>query len=118
MNCLPAINLDKLRNKDYRVITSVALMSPLAPLTLTLPIIYSMTETNVQDIQVHEPGSKHSSLLDGPGGFDRTWFMGTWGVAWSTLPMWEKTRGGSFFGNPSALSSQPTNGLGSTKLMI
>jgi hypothetical protein len=20
--------------------------------------------------------------------------MGTWGVAWSTLPMWEKTRGG------------------------
>jgi hypothetical protein len=19
--------------------------------------------------------------------------MGTWGVAWSTLPMWEKTRG-------------------------
>lgn len=52
-----------------------------------------MTETNVQDIQVHEPGSKHSSLQDGPGGFDRTWFMGTWGVAWSTLPMWEKTRG-------------------------
>lgn len=49
------------------------------------------------NIQVHEPGSKHASLQSGPGGFDRTWFMGTWGVAWSTLPMWEKTRG-MFFG--------------------
>jgi hypothetical protein len=66
-----------------------------------------MAETNVQDIQVHEPGSKHSSLLDGPGGFDRTWFMGTWGVAWSTLPMWEKTRGGSSSSiHPRSLLSQ------------
>jgi hypothetical protein len=44
--------------------------------------------TDQPQIQIHEPGSTHASLVDGPGGFDRTWFLGTWGVAWSTLPMW------------------------------
>ncbi|KAK4688154.1 hypothetical protein P7C73_g1958, partial [Tremellales sp. Uapishka_1] len=40
-------------------------------------------------ITVHPPSSSHSSLADAPGGFDRTWFMGKWGVCWSTLPMWK-----------------------------
>ena len=39
-------------------------------------------------ITVNEPASAATSLADAPGGFDRTWFLGTWGDAWSTLPMW------------------------------
>lgn len=46
-------------------------------------------EPSAPAIEVHEPGSKHPSLADGPGGFSREWFMGKWGVAWSTLPMWK-----------------------------
>ncbi|KIR77199.1 hypothetical protein I306_05790 [Cryptococcus gattii EJB2] len=38
---------------------------------------------------LHHPGSTHSSLSDGPDGFDRSWFMGKWDVVWSTLPMWK-----------------------------
>ncbi|KAK8864435.1 hypothetical protein IAR55_001684 [Kwoniella newhampshirensis] len=38
---------------------------------------------------VHPPASAHPSLADSPGGFDRSWFMGKWGVVWSTLPMWK-----------------------------
>ncbi|EAL23603.1 hypothetical protein CNBA2500 [Cryptococcus deneoformans B-3501A] len=38
---------------------------------------------------LHKPGSTHPSLSDGPDGFDRSWFMGKWGVVWSTLPMWK-----------------------------
>lgn len=40
-------------------------------------------------ITLHEPGSAHESLADGPNGFDRSWFMGKWVVAWSTLPLWK-----------------------------
>jgi hypothetical protein len=84
---------------------SFYLCSSFFPHRTKLPIM-----TEVQDIQVHEPGSKHSSLLDGPGGFDRKWFMGTWGVAWSTLPMWEKTRGKStlFSLSRASFSEPPT----------
>ncbi|OWZ60151.1 hypothetical protein C356_00285 [Cryptococcus neoformans c45] len=38
---------------------------------------------------LHKPSSTHPSLSDGPDGFDRSWFMGKWGVVWSTLPMWK-----------------------------
>ncbi|OCF40372.1 hypothetical protein I317_05807 [Kwoniella heveanensis CBS 569] len=38
-------------------------------------------------ITIHPPGSDHPSLSE--QGFDRSWFMGRWGVAWSTLPMWK-----------------------------
>ncbi|WVQ80760.1 hypothetical protein IAT38_002865 [Cryptococcus sp. DSM 104549] len=40
-------------------------------------------------IAIHPPASSHPTLAEGPGGFDRSWFMGKWGVAWSTLPMWK-----------------------------
>jgi hypothetical protein len=40
-------------------------------------------------MKIHRPGSDHPSLADVSGGFDRTWFMGRWGVVWSTLPMWK-----------------------------
>lgn len=46
------------------------------------------TSTPVAAARIHAPGSTDSTLADGPNGFDRKWFMGTWGVAWSTLPMW------------------------------
>ncbi|OXG54921.1 hypothetical protein J010_00257 [Cryptococcus neoformans] len=38
---------------------------------------------------LHKPSSTHPSLSDGPDGFDRSWFMGKWGVVWSTLPLWK-----------------------------
>ncbi|ODN94245.1 hypothetical protein L198_05101 [Cryptococcus wingfieldii CBS 7118] len=42
------------------------------------------------DIAIHPPGSTHPTLTEGgPEGFDRSWFMGKWGIAWSTLPMWK-----------------------------
>ncbi|WWD17267.1 hypothetical protein CI109_101705 [Kwoniella shandongensis] len=47
------------------------------------------TASTSTSIAIHPPSSSHPSLADGPGGFDRTWFMGKWGVAWSTLPMWK-----------------------------
>lgn len=34
---------------------------------------------------VNPPGSSAPELLD----FDSNWFMGTWSVIWSTLPMWK-----------------------------
>nr|ODN97581.1 hypothetical protein L204_02999 [Cryptococcus depauperatus CBS 7855] len=43
-------------------------------------------------IIIHSPGSSHSSLADRPNGFDRTWFMGKWVVAWSTLPIWKEKK--------------------------
>nr|XP_018262945.1 uncharacterized protein I303_04434 [Kwoniella dejecticola CBS 10117]OBR85103.1 hypothetical protein I303_04434 [Kwoniella dejecticola CBS 10117] len=39
------------------------------------------------DITIHPPSSDHPSLSEGT--FDRSSFMGKWGVAWSTLPMWK-----------------------------
>lgn len=30
-----------------------------------------------------------SMVLADVGGFDRSWMLGTWHVAWSTLPMWK-----------------------------
>ncbi|KAK6910043.1 hypothetical protein I203_104072 [Kwoniella mangroviensis CBS 8507] len=39
------------------------------------------------EITIHPPSSTHPSLSEGT--FDRSWFMGKWGVAWSTLPMWK-----------------------------
>ncbi|OWT41912.1 hypothetical protein C362_00278 [Cryptococcus neoformans Bt1] len=42
---------------------------------------------------LHKPSSTHPSLSDGPDGFDRSWFMGKWGVVWSTLPMWKDKKG-------------------------
>ncbi|UOH79257.1 hypothetical protein LQV05_000252 [Cryptococcus neoformans] len=41
---------------------------------------------------LHKPSSTHPSLSDGPDGFDRSWFMGKWGVVWSTLPMWKSNK--------------------------
>ncbi|WVQ72471.1 hypothetical protein IAR50_002023 [Cryptococcus sp. DSM 104548] len=42
------------------------------------------------DVAIHSPGSAHTTLTEGgPEGFDRSWFMGKWGIAWSTLPMWK-----------------------------
>jgi hypothetical protein len=38
-------------------------------------------------ILVHAPSSEHPSLAE--GAFDRSSFMGKWGVAWSTLNMWK-----------------------------
>ncbi|WRT66405.1 uncharacterized protein IL334_003361 [Kwoniella shivajii] len=38
-------------------------------------------------ITLHPPSSKDRSLCEGT--FDRQWFMGKWGVAWSTLSMWK-----------------------------
>ncbi|WWC89299.1 uncharacterized protein L201_004220 [Kwoniella dendrophila CBS 6074] len=39
------------------------------------------------NIKLHPPSTSDSSLSEGV--FDRSWFMGKWGVAWSTLPMWK-----------------------------
>jgi hypothetical protein len=58
------------------------------PLSLS-PVHHDIMSASSSSITLHEPGSSHPSLADGPGGFDRTWFMGRWGVAWSTLPMWK-----------------------------
>ena len=69
----------------------VVLISTFHLVLLTLPysiLIMASTSSADASARVHEPGSMYSSLVDGPGGFDRGWFMGTWGVAWSTLPMW------------------------------
>lgn len=30
-----------------------------------------------------------SEVLADPDAFDRAWMLGTWNVAWSTLPMWK-----------------------------
>jgi hypothetical protein len=49
----------------------------------------SINMSTESGIAVHPPNSPHPSLADRPAGFDRTWFMGRWGVAWSTLPMWK-----------------------------
>ncbi|WVW83948.1 hypothetical protein I302_105971 [Kwoniella bestiolae CBS 10118] len=42
---------------------------------------------SLAEINLHPPSSTHPSLSEGT--FDRSWFMGKWGVAWSTLPMWK-----------------------------
>ncbi|WWC70023.1 uncharacterized protein I206_103967 [Kwoniella pini CBS 10737] len=42
---------------------------------------------SITEIALHPPSSGHASLSEGT--FDRSWFMGKWGVAWSTLPMWK-----------------------------
>lgn len=42
---------------------------------------------SIHNIAIHAPGSSHPSLSDGTFNYD--WFMGKWGVAWSTLPMWK-----------------------------
>lgn len=55
----------------------------------------SPTSPSSPAITIHPPGSAHASLRDaqdGADGFDRAWFMGTWNVAWSTLPMWKVGR--------------------------
>ncbi|RSH87331.1 hypothetical protein EHS25_003240 [Saitozyma podzolica] len=52
----------------------------------------SPTSPSSPSITIHPPGSADASLRDaqdGADGFDRAWFMGTWNVAWSTLPMWK-----------------------------
>ena len=48
--------------------------------------------TSPHSITIHPPRSADPALRDaqdGSDGFDRAWFMGTWNVAWSTLPMWK-----------------------------
>ncbi|CAD6564732.1 MAG: hypothetical protein TREMPRED_000259 [Tremellales sp. Tagirdzhanova-0007] len=56
----------------------------------------SSSSSSAPSIAVHQPGSSHPSLADGPDGFDRMWLMGKWGVAWSTLPMWKVSITSSF----------------------
>ncbi|KAL1411531.1 hypothetical protein Q8F55_002492 [Vanrija albida] len=41
------------------------------------------------EIKINLPGSSDPALADTPTGFKRQWFMGTWSVVWSTLPMWK-----------------------------
>ncbi|WVN88356.1 uncharacterized protein L203_103562 [Cryptococcus depauperatus CBS 7841] len=57
-------------------------------------------------IIIHSPGSSHSSLADRPNGFDRTWFMGKWVVAWSTLPMWKEKKDVTIIYTPVAGQSK------------
>ena len=71
--------------------TTGNVLAPLEPLPLR---DYLPTLTTMNDIlSVHKPSSTDPSLADGPNGFDRKAFMGRWGVAWSTLPMWKEKRG-------------------------
>ncbi|WVQ67618.1 uncharacterized protein L199_005821 [Kwoniella botswanensis] len=48
---------------------------------------------SIPEITIHPPSSTHPSLSEGT--FDRSWFMGKWGVAWSTLPMWKGKKAGA-----------------------
>ncbi|RXK35024.1 hypothetical protein M231_07727 [Tremella mesenterica] len=58
-------------------------------MTDALPQTKLTVENSRERVIIHSPGSKDSSLADASGGFDREWFMGRWGVVWSTLPMWK-----------------------------
>ncbi|WVF71492.1 hypothetical protein IAT40_006298 [Kwoniella sp. CBS 6097] len=55
---------------------------------------------STESIIIHPPGSDHPSLSE--QGFDRSWFMGRWGVAWSTLPMWKNKKDVSITYTPVA----------------
>ncbi|WVQ99434.1 hypothetical protein IAU59_006569 [Kwoniella sp. CBS 9459] len=57
-----------------------------------------------ETINIHPPGSDHPSLSE--QGFDRSWFMGRWGVAWSTLPMWKDKKDVSITYTPVADQSK------------